>query len=546
MSSTLVLINLLGACALLIWGLRMVKTGVTRAFGSRLRRWLALGTQNRLIAFFAGLLATLMIQSSTATALMAASFASQQMISSAMGQAIMLGANVGTSLVTQILSLNLGWLSPLLILAGVVTFQSNESSKYHAIGRALIGLGLMLLSLHLLGDATTPIRDSAVMRNLLSALDAAPIVAVIIAAGLAMIASSSLAVILFIMSLASGNIISPAIALALVLGANLGGAIPPYLATVAGGALAKRITIGNIIVRFVGVIAVMAFLTPLSQLFSGWIPNTASMVIEAHVALNVILAIVFLPLIGPLSRLTARFLPEPKITEVGPRYLDNSAINTPAVALSCAARETLRIGDQIEVMIQTSWEAMRTGNLKLCNTINKQENLVDTLYKAVKIYLVDIGREGLDKDDSKRSAEIMSYAINLEHIGDILQRGLTDIVAKKIKQQVWFSDAGFKEIGQMYELTIENFRIAQGIFVSRDSNLAHQLLDTKAEVHDLERSSYEHHLLRLQEGKPETLQSSTLHLDVLRDLRRINAHIRSVAYPILDEKPEQISSEEET
>lgn len=547
MSSNVVLIDLLGAGALLLWGLRMVKTGVTRAFGGRLRHWLALGTKNRFIAFSVGLAATLIVQSSTATALMTASFVGQELISAAMGQAIMLGANVGTSLVTQILSLDISWLSPLLILIGVATFQSGGSSRHHAIGRAILGLGLMLLSLHLLGAATDPIRDSAVMRSLLSTLDAAPVVAVIIAAGLAIVASSSLAVVLFVMSLATGGNISPALSLALVLGANLGGAVPPYLATASSGVLARRITLGNFTVRLCGTIVVMAFLDPVAAWLSGWQPNEARMVVDAHVALNMALAIIFLPLIGPLADIAERLLPLPKTTDTGPRYLDNSAFDTPAVALSCAARETLRIGDLIEAMLQTSLEALKTGDLKLCSAVGKQENQVDKLYQAVKLYLVHLGREGLDDDDSKRSAEVMSYAINLEHIGDILERGLTELVSKKIKQQVWFSDAGFKEISQMYAMTIENFHIAQGLFVSRDINLARKLLATKSVVHDFERESYERHLQRLQEGHPETMQTSTLHLDVLRDLRRINAHIRSVVYPVLDEttEREKHSSEEE-
>ncbi len=545
MSSTVVLIDLLGAGALLLWGLRMVKTGVTRAFGGKLRLWLATATRNRFLAFGVGLTATVAIQSSTATALMAASFASRELITSAMGQAIMLGANVGTSLVTQVLALDIHWLSPLFVLIGVAVFQSSESSKRHAIGRAVIGLGLMLLSLHLLGSATVPIRDSSVMRSLLTTLDAAPFVAVIIAAVLAIAASSSLAIVLFVMSLAASGAVSPQLTIALVLGANLGGAIPPYLATASYGPLARRITLGNLAVRLIGTMTILALLDPLSARLMVFEPDAGRLAIDVHVAFNLFLSLIFLPLIGPLSTLMARLLPLEKAPDGGPRHLDESALDTPAVALSCAARETLRMGDRIDLMLTTSLNALHSGDLKQCTAVEKQEAEVDMLYKAVKLYLARLGREGLDDDDGKRSTEIISYAINLEHIGDILEKNLNELISKKIRQQVWFSDEGFTEITQMYALTIENIRIAQGIFVSRDANLARRLLDSKAQVHDIERESSERHLQRLRDGLPETLQTSSLHLDVLRDLKRINAHIRSVAYPVLEDMRDAAPSVDE-
>lgn len=244
--------DLLGAVALLLWGLRMVKSGVSRAFGVRLRRWIAAGTRNRMTAFGVGLIVTMALQSSTATALLTASFAGSGFMSSGMAQAIMLGANVGTSLVTPILAFDVHWLAPMLIAAGVVMFTFSEAKPNKGIARAVLGLGLMLLSLHLLGQSTEPVRQSQVLKALMASLNAVPVLAVIVAAVLAIASSSSLGVVLLVMSLAASGTVQAELGLALVLGANLGGAMPPVLATLGDSPLARRVTLGNLAARLLG------------------------------------------------------------------------------------------------------------------------------------------------------------------------------------------------------------------------------------------------------------------------------------------------------
>lgn len=536
MSSSLVLIDCLGAGALLLWGLRMVKTGVQRAFGGRLRLWLAASTRNRLLAFSVGLVATLALQSSTATALMAAAFASRELINLAMGQAIMLGANVGTSLVAQIMALDVHWLASALMLPGVVMFLSSERNHWRGGGRALIGLGLMLLALGLLSHATQPMRESPVLLALLAVLDSVPLLALVIAAGLAFVASSSLAIVLLVMAMAATGALSASLCLVLVAGANVGGAIPPYLATLKDGYLARRLTLTNLAIRLAGALLVIALAQSLAatwQLYAG--SSAARLVVDAHVGFNLALAVLFLPFVGPLSRLAARLVPKPLAQDLGPRYLDDSAMDTPAVALSSAARETLRIGDHIEQMLSGCLRALQQDDPRLCDEIARNDDRVDELHEAVKLYLSRLSRDGLEESEARRSTEIISYAINLEHVGDIIDKGLRDLAARKIKNRLHFSKEGFAEIEALFNRTLETLRTAQSVFLSRDMGLARKLVEDKVDLRHLERRSAERHLERLRAGRLETIQTSTLHLDALRDLKRINAHLISVAYPILDE-----------
>lgn len=527
------MLDLIGAVGLLLWGLRLVKTGVIRSFGVRLRRWIGSGTRNRLLAFGMGLVATIALQSSTATALMTASFAGSGFMSSMMAQAIMLGANVGTSLVTRILAFDLHFLAPLMIALGVFAFGFSHSKPTKGLSRAVLGLGLMLLSLRLLGQATEPMQHSRVLVALMASLDAVPVLAVIVAAVLAIASSSSLAIVLLAMSLSASGTVTPALGIALVLGANLGGAVPPVLGTLRYGALARRVTIGNMLVRLIGCVAVLPFTETVARLLSDISHDPAALVVDTHIAFNILLAVIMLPILRPLSALMRRFLPEAAELDSGPRHLDPNSLDTPALALAGAVRETLRIGDCITTMLQTNLDALRNNDPARSSGIAAMDDEVDQLNSAVKLYLARFNSSALDETDEQRSNEIIGYATNLEHIGDIVDRNLRDMVDKKIRNQLSFSAEGAAEIEELYRVTLENLRLAQSILVTGDLQLARQLIESKVDIRHLEERSAANHMARLRDGMIDSLQTSSLHLDILRDLKRINAHIAAIAYPIL-------------
>ncbi|MDF1634100.1 Na/Pi cotransporter family protein [Mycoplana sp. MJR14] len=534
MESTIVMINLFGAVALLLFGLAQVKDGVTRAFGSRLRKGLALGTGGSLRAFVSGFLATIALQSSTATALMTASFVEKNLIRSRMAQIVLLGANVGTAVTAWIVATGIEWVAPLVILAGVILYKGRSTFRQGA-GAALVGIGLMLLSLHLLSQATEPMRQSEALAAFLTLLDGAWPVALAFSTVLAFVSSSSLAVVVLILSLATTGIVSPGLTVVLVLGANLGGAIPPVIATLRSPAPARRVTIGNLLVRAAGCLVVLPFADMAADALLRLPLPLAKLPVDAHLAFNVAVALFFWPLSPLLARVMERLVPDEPPGERGPQYLDEAALETPVVALSGATREVLRIGDLIESMLIHTMKAFEENNLDELGKIGVLEKQVDELQQAIKIYLSRLGNRGLSAENGARSIVIIDYAINLEHVGDIIEKGLQEEVRKKVVNGLRFSTDGYSELSGLFNLTIENLRIAQTILVSRDFALAKQLVEVKVAVRHMEKQSSERHLARLRDGRLESLQTSSLHLDMLRDLKRINAHLVSVAYPILDE-----------
>lgn len=534
MESTIVMINLFGAVALLLFGLAQVKDGVSRAFGARLRTGLASGTRSGLRSFLSGFVATVALQSSTATALMVSSFVERELVKPRMAQIVLLGANVGTAVTAWIVATGIEWLSPLVILTGIVLYRSGSTGRQGG-GTAMIGIGLMLLSLHLLSSATEPMRQSPALAAFIGLLDGAWPVALAFAAGIAFISSSSLAAVVLILSLASTGILSAGLVIVLVLGANLGGAIPPVVASLSGPASAKRVTLGNLIVRAIGCLIALPLAGYGAELLEMLPLSPAKLPVDAHLGFNLILAALAWPFSRALSQLMLKLVPEEAKADDGPKYLDAQELSTPVVALASATREVLGVGDLIERMLLRTSDAFERNELAKLKEIPSLEKRVDNLQQEVKIYLSKLGRSGLSEEDGRRSIVVIDYAINLEHIGDIIEKGLLPQVTKKVSLGLKFSEDGYAELTKLFHLTIDNLRIAQTILVTRDFNLARQLMEVKVEVRRMEKQSSERHLERLRDGRADSLQTSSLHLDMLRDLKRINAHIVSVAHPILDE-----------
>ena len=533
----MVLLDLMGGVALLLWGLHMVHSGILRAFGPDLRLLLAKALNNRFTAFAAGLGLTALLQSSTATALITSSFTSEGLVSLVPALAIMLGANVGTTLIVQVLSFNVSAVAPILFIIGLVAFRSGPRSRIKDIGRVSIGLGLMLLALHILLDTLAPAENAPGVRVFMDAITGDPVLCILFGAVVTWVVHSSVASVLLIMSLAYAHFISPYAALALVLGANLGSAINPiFEGARRDNPASYRLPLGNLVNRLAGILLVAPFLHPIADHLQSWQPDLAKATAAFHIAFNVATAILFIGLLDGMARLLKTLLPK-RVREADPsrpRYLDESALETPSLALADAARETLHMGDHVEIMLRKVMAAMMTNDRALVDQVSQMDNSVDGLDEAIKLYVTKLTRGSLDEREGQRAMEIVSFAINLEHIGDIIDKNLSELATKKIKRRFQFSAEGAEELTAFHKRTMDSLRIAFGVFMSGDVNEARKLLAEKAALRNAELAATERHLDRLREGRPETIETTSLHLDVLRDLRRIHSHICSVAYPVLD------------
>ncbi len=495
MSGTELFATFLGSVALLLWGVRMVRTGMTRAFGSQLRRAISTYARTRIGGFIAGVGITGILQSSTATTMLLASFTARGLIALPIALAVVLGADVGSAIVAQVFSLDVKWLWTVLVALGVLVFMSTEADRARGVARIFIGLGLMLLALVHIGLAAAPLKDSALFRSLLTGLAGEPVLGFLAATAVAWLVHSSLSVVLLVMALAAAR--RPA---------------RPARARAGAGRERRRRTC-----------TVPHALRPSARRP----PRAARQSDHAHRGRAPG------PLFGDADCDVARDdrirsgthrdqlphgvqsrgrrrLPAPRgaggdacdallpdlpqtATSNEPKHLDPTVLDTPSEALGCAMRETLHMGDRVAEMMRQALVAFEKSDQKFVKEVEKADNVVDALHEAIKLYMVKLSKAEMTDEESQRYVEIITFTTNLEHVGDIIDKNLMELATKKIKNRYTFSSEGLDEIRHFHARVMDNMRLAFNVFATRDVAMARRLLAEKAVTRTAELAAADSH-----------------------------------------------------
>jgi phosphate:Na+ symporter len=442
------------------------------------------------------------------------------------------------------MTFDLSWLYPMLLIMGVVLFSFDKVSKAKNIGRILIGLSLLLMSLSWIENSAAPLEHSETLPVIIKALGGDAIFGILLAALLTWMAHSSLAIVLLLMSLVSTGILPVPLGLAMVLGANLGGAVGPAVEMMNDSPAARRVALGNVVTRVTGVLLFLPLLPYIEPYLQELSSSAGRQIVNFHLLLNALLMVLFLPLSGLLATAMQKIMPDK--VDAGdpgvPRYLNEKEMDTPAIALSSAARETLRMAEHVQDMLEDTIKAFRTNDEALVNRIRSKDDIVDRLYTALKNYMARLTQEYMDKDDANRYVQILTFATNIEHAGDIIDKNLMPLALKKIRNQGSFSTQGFREIENIHNLVLDSVKLAQNVFISSDLDLARKMISDKEVIRQAEITASVSHIERLRERIPETIATSSLHLDIIRDYRRINSYMCTVAYPLLEDTGQLRSS----
>lgn len=534
LSGTTLLINLAGAIALLLWGSHMISTALQRGFGTQLRHWMGRHLSNRWMALLSGIGITGILQSSTAVSLMATSFTAAGTLSLSPALAVMLGANIGSTLVVQLMSFNTAIAIPLLMLGGFVVFKMRDHSSFESAGCAMIGLGLMLLALSLLGSTLEHIESTPVFHAVMQGLQGDTLIALMVAIILTLICHSSVAVILLIASLATTGVMNQETALVLVLGANIGGALPPVFS--AGTPVARRLPIGNLLVRVLGSLVALLLLPLLADGARSLALTTPQLVVWFHTAFSVVLALVFIGLISPLAQvLEALFPEEERVGDPGmPMYLDEAGLDVAYLGLSNSVRESLRVADMLTIMLDRLFVLFQHLEQGVADEIRQVDQSLDLLSAAVRAYLADLGQDGLSDSDADRAQEILMFVINFEHAGDILSSNLTQLATRRSRRGELFNEFELNNIRLLHWEVLTSLRLAVTAFLGEDLSAAHQLVARKESIRQLEASASREHFKKLREDKNAWAESGDIFQRVLRDYRRVHHHIAAIAYPVIE------------
>ncbi|MDA9672561.1 Na/Pi cotransporter family protein [Alphaproteobacteria bacterium] len=529
-----VLIELVGAIALLLWGLRMVRTGMMRAYGSHLKL-LARQNEGRLIPMLgSGFLFAILIQSSTATAIIVASFAGQNILSISSALIVILGADIGTAVAVILASQKITVLSPILLAIGIFGFLSTEKNKLRNLFRAIAGLGLILLALSMVNYIGTGLANLQEFNTVMQVFVSQPFLMLLFGVVLTYLAHSSLAIVLLVVGFVQSGLLLTDAGLFLVLGANVGSGLLPVVANWKAKRNAKIPVKANFLIRVLGVTAVFPFVGPLLAVLGDSLPAYSTPAFF-HLFLNIGVAIIGLVLLPLIIKLVTNLesADSESAQAIEPKNLDKTAFSSPSKALACAKREALNMANITQIMLRNTLPVLKEGNDELRQEIAVMEDDVERLFNAIKIYIARIMREELTEEEAQRAMDLLSFTANMEHMGDIIEGSLMELAVKKANLGTQFSQQGLTEITALHEAVESTFELAINTFISEDSDLARMLFDAKASIRELESKSVTTHLERIGTGISQSIETSSLHLDIIRDLKRINSHLTSIAYPVL-------------
>ncbi|WAX97568.1 Na/Pi cotransporter family protein [Aminobacter sp. NyZ550] len=543
MSGSVVLLHLAGAVALLLFATRMVRTGVERAYGDVLRHKLRNTMRNPILAVLAGTALAIAFQSSTAVTLLVGSFAGAGIVSGIAGQLAVRGAEIGSALVIKILTFDLSLLVPLCLVAGTTMFLATDRRSWQQTGRILVGIGLLVLSLEMVGQASEPLRESKLLPVIIDYFAGDPVTAYLLAAIVTWLFHSSIAAVLLIVTLAGRGFVPPELGIVLVLGVNLGSSIIAPLLTRNAEPGVRVVPIGNLLMRGAGsLVMLVAFL---------WIkPSTAFLgstgpdqIINAHILFNCIILVAGIPLAKlvysaseKIVALGTRTDPAKEMAVAELSALNEAALDTPSQALANATRETVRVCETVEIMLQRIIELYESPDADKIKALASLDDRVDRKHQAIKLYLAKATIRPMTEDETLRCQELLGACVKLEQVGDIIVRNMLAHVQKKLDRGLEFTPEGWRELTSFHASVMANARLAFNVLVSRDANTARQLVLEKDRLRDVEKQTSQSHFLRLRDGTIKSVETSSIHLDTIRDLKQINSLLASMAYPVLEEQ----------
>ncbi|MGR3813506.1 MAG: Na/Pi cotransporter family protein [Cognatishimia activa] len=528
-------LHIAGAAALLIWAVRLLRTGVERAYSVQLRSFLRRSNASRLQAAASGIFAALCLQSATAVAVLVSNFAVKGGVGLLAGTAILLGADIGSAIVSQILLIRQDFLIPLLLLCGVILFLRSSQNELRQLGRILIGVALIFVSLDMIRAATGPLIDSPATLSVMRYLGGDVVTSFLIGALFAWAVHSSVAAVLFFVTLTAQGLLPASGAAAMVLGANAGGSLLAYMLTMTAPITARRMVITNLVLRGGGAALLLFALSQGSGLLAWLGASEARQVINLHLVFNAGLALLCLPILGWIAPLTERLLPDRTETTgslVQTTALDPSTLDRPDRALACAAREVLKMGEHAESMLRSAMALYKNWDEPTAKALKVQSEQVQALHEDVKRFLAQLNHNKLEDAQRERSSDLTTIALNLETAADAVDRGLIGQARLLNAEQLVFSEGGWSDIEDFHDRVLSNAQLALSVLMTGAPDAARQLVRAKDKVRKVEQKLQEKHLRRLRDGVRESFETSRLHQETLRFLKIANTAFASIGYPI--------------
>ena len=533
----LTVLTIAGGVALILFGVRFLRKGLDRVFGASLGHWMRRLADSRFKAFLSGLGVSVVAPSSTTVSILAVQTVAAGHMTARQMLAVMFGADIGLTITVALIALRIEQYAPIMILPGVVMFQFCKKVQTRGIGQVLISLGLIFMGIDTIKKAAGSATMNQDMMRLLDIAAHYPIALAGVAAITALILQSSTATIGLIIALGMAGTINMTVALPVVIGANVG----IVLTTLVVGWSridTRRLALGNLVIKLIVAGITIYFLPYLTEYLLKVPGGMDRQIALSHTGFNLIVAMIGLPLVGTIYALVERLIVEPSTDEgrpFGPRYLTAKPPDSVALALGQSMREIMHAAEIVRQMFDDMWRALKDNDADLARQVSERDDQVDHLDEEIKRYLTRLVGMAGESDETGEQMCQLRYINELETIGDIIDKNISELVVKKATLGVRFSAEGMKELDELKAMVTENLEIADTAFTTRSRLLAQQLMRHKEQVNQLERTLRDAHFVRLNAGLNESYETSSIHLDLLIYLKRINSHVSHVAYAILQD-----------
>lgn len=538
MDTAQIIIQLLGGLGLFIYGMKMMGDGLENAAGEGLKKILEKVTKNPLMSVAVGAVVTMVIQSSSATTVMVVGFVNAGLLNLKQAAGIIMGANIGTTITTQMVALKLDKIAPIFVFIGAMLLMFAKAKKRKDIASIVLGFGILFTGIGIMGEAITPLKELEAFNQVLMVMSDNWLLGLLTGAVITAILQSSSTTTTLVVVLASAGALDIHQALPIIFGCNIGTCITALLATIGTNKTAHKAALIHLLFNVVGTVIFIPFLVTnifgniVMQITPG---NVEAQIANAHTIFNILNTILLLPASGLLIKIVNKIVKgDDEIETIGPKYLDERLLETPVIAAGQVAKETVRMANKARKNLQVSIDAFRYGDEKLIQQVYDNEKLINILSEEITTYLIKLSKVELSDKEKGIVAATFHVVSDIERIGDHSEN-IVELAIQKINKKLSYSDEALDQLNDMYDSTLKALDIAIESYVNRDIQKAESILEVEENIDRLQKKYRELHIKRLYDGKCNAY-AGTIFLDILSNLERIGDHSTNIAESILESR----------
>lgn len=536
--------GMIGGLGLFLFGMYMLSEGLKKAAGSKMRNILNKATNNRFVAVGIGTLITIIVQSSSATTVMLVSFVQANLLTFVQTLGVILGAGIGTTITLQLIAFKITDFALLIIGLGFILYFFTKSKKIKSIGEAVLGFGILFYGMHIMSSAMVPLRTFPLFLDILLQLEN-PILGILVGTLITALIQSSAVSLGLVLILGMQGLITLEAAIPLIFGANIGTSVTAILASINSNRDAKRVAFAHTLFKVIAVLIFLWFIPSLAEFVRLISPTIDSIdiisdsefayiprqIANAHTVFNLLSTLIFLPFLTPISKLINKLLPDKPEEEISPyetKFLEDSLITTPSLALNLAKAEVLNFAKKVKTMTEMIIIPFFEDKPEILDEIKEMEKEIDFVqYKTAK-YLTKISQQDLDESTAEESFQLLQCSAEFELIADLISSRLRMLAKKRIKYNLNFSQEGKAELSKFHLQTVKQVARAIDVFketkFERGKKLERKYQKYKAGELDLKRA----HFKRLRQDIPEAIQTNEMHLELIDLFLRINRHAATI------------------